>query len=223
MKKSLLDLDNKTVGEVNLDMNIFGLKTFPDVIHQYVRYQNAKSRSGSHKTKSRSEVSGRAKKPFSQKGTGNARQGSSKPPNFRGGAVAMGPVVRDHSFNLNKKEKKLAIKSALSSKLTQDKLIFIDAFKLADFKTKELVKRLKNFDYKSALFVHSENGIDKNFKLASSNIPRVSLLNNKGINVKDLITFDKIFIENNCLEEISKRFSWKLLIIKFQLKEHLVL
>ena len=96
----------------------------------------------------------------------------------------MGPVVRDHSFNLNKKEKKLAIKSALSSKLTQDKLIFIDAFKLADFKTKELVKRLKNFDYKSALFVHSENGIDKNFKLASSNIPRVSLLNNKGINAR---------------------------------------
>ena len=207
MKKSVLNLKNKQVGEVDLDMKIFGLKTFPDIIHQYIRYQNAKSRSGSHKTKSRSEVSGRAKKPFSQKGTGNARQGSSKPPNFRGGAVSMGPVNRDHSFNLNKKEKKLAIKSALSSKLSDDKLILIDSFKAENFKTKDLNNNLKNFDYKSALFLHSETGIDKNFKLASSNIPSVSLLNNKGINVKDLITFDKIFIEQNCLKEISERLS----------------
>ena len=207
MKKSVLNLKNKQVGEVDLDMKIFGLKTFPDIIHQYIRYQNAKSRSGSHKTKSRSEVSGRAKKPFSQKGTGNARQGSSKPPNFRGGAVSMGPVNRDHSFNLNKKEKKLAIKSALSSKLSDDKLILIDSFKAENFKTKELNNKLKNFDYKSALFLYSETGIDKNFKLASSNIPSVSLLNNKGINVKDLITFDKVFIEQNCLKEISERLS----------------
>ena len=207
MKKLVLNFKNKQVGEVDLDMKIFGLKTFPDIIHQYIRYQNAKSRSGSHKTKSRSEVSGRAKKPFSQKGTGNARQGSSKPPNFRGGAVSMGPVNRDHSFNLNKKEKKLAIKSALSSKLSDDKLILIDSFKSENFKTKDLNNKLKNFDYKSALFLHSETGIDKNFKLASSNIPSVSLLNNKGINVKDLITFDKIFIEQNCLKEISERLS----------------
>ena len=140
MKKSVLNLKNKQVGEVDLDMKIFGLKTFPDIIHQYIRYQNAKSRSGSHKTKSRSEVSGRSKKPFSQKGTGNARQGSSKPPNFRGGAVSMGPVNRDHSFKLNKKEKKLALKSALSTKLSEDKLIFIDSFKIDSFKTKELSK-----------------------------------------------------------------------------------
>ena len=108
MKKPILNLSSDKVGDVDLEMNIFGIKQFPDIIHQYIRYQNAKSRQGSHKTKSRSEVSGRAKKPFSQKGTGNARQGSSKPPNFRGGAVSMGPVNRDHSFNLNKKEKKLA-------------------------------------------------------------------------------------------------------------------
>ena len=95
------------------------------MIHQYIRYQNAKSRQGSHKTKSRSEVSGRSKKPFSQKGTGNARQGSNKPPNFRGGAVSMGPQNRDHSFNLNKKEKKLALKSALSTKVTDKKVIII--------------------------------------------------------------------------------------------------
>ena len=115
MEQLVFNLKNKTVGNIQLDSKIFGVKILPDLIHQYIRYQNAKSRQGSHKTKSRSEVSGRSKKPFSQKGTGNARQGSDKPPNFRGGAVSMGPVNRDHSFNLNKKEKKLAIKSALST------------------------------------------------------------------------------------------------------------
>ena len=205
MKKSVFNLKNKSVGDINLDSNIFGVKKFPDLIHQYIRYQNAKSRQGSHKTKTRSEVSGRSKKPFSQKGTGNARQGSNKPPNFRGGAVSMGPVNRDHSFSLNKKEKKLALKSALSSKLTEDKVLIIDTFKINSFKTKELFLDLKNFDFKSALFIYSEDGIDKNFKFASANIPRISILNQKGINVKDLITFDKIFIEQKSIMEITKR------------------
>ena len=207
MKKPVLNLKNNEVGNVDLDMNIFGLKALPDIIHQYIRYQNSKSRQGSHKTKNRSEVSGRSKKPFSQKGTGNARQGSSKPPNFRGGAVAMGPVNRDHSFTLNKKEKKLALKSALSSKLSEDKLIFIDSFKIENFKTKELNSKLKKFDYESALFIHSSEGLDKNFKLASSNIPKISILNQKGMNVKDLITYDKVFIEQKSLEEIIGRLS----------------
>ena len=209
MKKPLINLKNSEVGNVELDMSIFGVKVFPDIIHQYIRYQNSKSRQGSHKTKSRSEVNGRAKKPFSQKGTGNARQGSNKPPNFRGGAVSMGPVNRDHSFTLNKKEKKLALKSALSSKLLNNKLLFIDSYKIDSFKTKDLNKDLKVFNYNSALFIFSETGIDKNFKLASSNIPKVSLINQRGINVKDLISYDTIFIEKACLEEIHKRLSWK--------------
>ncbi len=208
MKKSVLNLKNETVGNIDLDSSIFGLKKLPDLIHQYVRYQNAKSRQGSHKTKTRSEVSGRSKKPFSQKGTGNARQGSSKPPNFRGGAVSMGPTNRDYSFSLNKKEKKLALKSALSVKITDDKVVIIDTFEIKSFKTKELYSDLEKFDYKTALFIHSENGIDKNFKLASANIPKVSILNQKGINVKDLITYDKIFIEQKSINEITKRLSW---------------
>ena len=207
MKISVLNLKNKSVGDINLDSNIFGVKTFPDLIHQYIRYQNAKSRQGSHKTKTRSEVSGRSKKPFSQKGTGNARQGSNKPPNFRGGAVSMGPQNRDHSFNLNRKEKKLALKSALSKKFTDEKVVIIDTFEIKSFKTKALDSDLKQFDYKSALFIHSESGIDKNFKLASANIPKVSILNQKGINVKDLISFDKIFIEQKSINEITKRLS----------------
>ena len=207
MKKSILNLKNKTVGDIDLDPSIFGIKKLPDLIHQYIRYQNAKSRQGSHKTKSRSEVSGRSKKPFSQKGTGNARQGSNKPPNFRGGAISMGPVNRDHSFSLNKKEKKLALKSALSIKISEDKVIIIDSFEIKSFKTKELNSDLKEFNYKSALFIYSENGLDKNFKMASSNIPRVSTLNQKGVNVKDLITFDKIFIEQKSVNELIRRLS----------------
>ena len=119
----------------------------------------------------------------------------------------MGPQNRDHSFNLNKKEKKLALKSALSTKLIDEKVVIIDTFEIKSFKTKELYLDLKKFDYKSALFIHSENGIDKNFKLASANIPKVSILNQKGINVKDLITFDKIFIEQKSISEITKRLS----------------
>ena len=201
---------NSEVGNIDIDKNIFGLKLFPDLIHQYVRYQNAKARQGSHKTKTRSEVNGRSKKPFSQKGTGNARQGSNKPPNFRGGAVAMGPVNRDHSFNLNKKEKKLALKSALSTKLAEKKILFIDTFKIENHKTKDLYKNLNKFNYDSALFIYSDDGIDKNFKLASSNLPKVSVLSNKGINVKDLLLFDKVFIEKKSLDEITKRLSWKI-------------
>ena len=207
MKKAILNLKNKSVGDIDLDNTIFGIKKLPDLIHQYIRYQNAKSRQGSHKTKTRSEVSGRSKKPFSQKGTGNARQGSNKPPNFRGGAVSMGPVNRDHSFNLNKKEKKLALKSALSVKATQDKIFIIDTFEVKSLKTKDLFKDLKNFDYESALFIYSEKGLDNNFKLASSNIPRISTINQKGINVKDLITFDKIFIDQKSINEITERLS----------------
>ena len=207
MEKPVINFKNTEVGKVKLNDDVFGQKTFPDIIHQYIRYQNAKSRQGSSKTKTRSEVSGRSKKPFSQKGTGNARQGSNKPPNFRGGAVAMGPQNRDHSISLNKKEKKLALKSALSVKFLEEKVVIIDTFEIKSLKTKDLYSDLKQFDYKSALFIYSENGIDKNFKLASSNIPGVSILNQKGINVKDLITFDKIFIEQKSINEITKRLS----------------
>ena len=222
MKKTILNLKNKSVGDIDLDKSIFGIKKLPDLIHQYIRYQNAKSRQGSHKTKSRSEVNGRSKKPFSQKGTGNARQGSNKPPNFRGGAVSMGPVNRDHSFNLNKKERKLALKSALSTKISEDKLFVIDSFVINDFKTKKLNLDLKKFNFVSALFIYSENGLDKNFKLASANIPRISTLNQKGINVKDLITYDKIFMEQKSIDEITKRLTWVIIKQKSLLRGHTI-
>ena len=205
MKKDIVNIDNKKVKAIELNESIFCLKTLPDLIHQYIRYQNAKSRQGSHKTKTRSEVSGRSKKPFSQKGTGNARQGSSKPPHFRGGATSMGPVNRDHSFTLNKKEKKLALKSALSSKFSENNIVFIDTLEIDSHKTKMLNNKLSKFKFTSALFVYGDETINDNFKKASSNIPRVSSLNHKGINVKDLISYEKIFIEEKSIEKISER------------------
>jgi len=205
MKKQVVNLFNKSVSEIDIPDSVFGIKVFPDLIHQYIRYQNAKSRQGSHKTKTRSEVRGKSKKPFSQKGTGNARQGSSKPPNFRGGAVSMGPQNRDHSFNLNKKEKALALKCALSSKINENEIIFIDSFNISNHKTKDLNKNLKSFEFNSALFIHNENQKNQNFKRASSNIPRLSMLSDKGLNVKDLMTFEKIFIEKTAVEQITKR------------------
>ena len=205
MKKQVVNLENKKVKDLALNIEVFGVKILPDIIHQYIRFQNAKSRQGTHKTKSRSEVNGRAKKPFSQKGTGNARQGSSKPPHFRGGATSMGPVPRDHSFSLNKKEKKLALKSALSSKIQEDNIIFLDKLQTNTHKTKDLVKKLNNFDFNSALFVYGDDKIDDNFKKASSNLPKVSLLNCNGINVKDLILNETIFIDEKSIDLITKR------------------
>jgi len=205
MKISLVNIENKKLKDIDVNESIFCQKIFPDIIHQYIRYQNAKSRQGSHKTKTRSEVRGKAKKPFSQKGTGNARQGSSKPPHFRGGAVAMGPTNRDHSFSLNKKEKKLALKSALSSKFAEDNIIFIDSLNIESYKTKILNNILSKFNFNSALFVFADENLNENFKKASSNLPRISILNHKGINVKDIISYEKIFIEEKSITKISEK------------------
>lgn len=207
MKKNIVNLSNKNVSEIDIPDSIFGIKVFPDLIHQYIRYQNAKSRQGSHKTKTRSEVSGRSKKPFAQKGTGNARQGSSKPPHFRGGATSMGPQNRDHSFSLNKKEKTLALRCVLSSKAKNDEIIFIDSLEIENHKTKNLFKNLSSFNFNSALFIHNDEEKYENFKKASSNIPRLAMLSCKGLNVRDLMTFEKIFIDSKSVEHISKRLS----------------
>ena len=207
MKKQVVDLSNKNISEIDIPESIFGIKVFPDLIHQYIRYQNAKSRQGSHKTKTRSEIKGKAKKPFAQKGTGNARQGSSKPPHYRGGATSMGPQNRDHSFSLNKKEKTLALKCALSNKSKNEEIIFLDSLEIADYKTKKLFNNLKKFNFNSALFIHSEKSKNENFKKASSNIPKLAMLSEKGLNVRDLMTFDKIFIEKTAVEQITKRLT----------------
>ena len=121
----------------------------------------------------------------------------------------MGPVNRDHSFSLNKKEKVLALKSALSTKMSEDNIIFIDTLQIDSHKTKNLNNKLAKFNYKSALFVYSDDTVNDNFKKASSNLPRISVLNQKGINVKDLISYEKIFIEEKSIKKISDRLLWE--------------
>ena len=118
----------------------------------------------------------------------------------------MGPQNRDHSFSLNKKEKILALKCALSNKINDEKVVFVDSFDVVDHKTKNLFNILKNFEFKSALFIHNDNEKNLNFKRASTNIPRLAMLSDRGLNVRDLIIFDKIFIETKSLEQITKRF-----------------
>ena len=119
----------------------------------------------------------------------------------------MGPNNRDHSFNLNKKEKLLALKCALSEKINNDQIILVDSFEIKSHKTKDLSNSLKNFNFDSALFIHSHENKIENFRKASSNIPKLSLLSEKGLNVRDLILFDKIFIEESSISQISKRLS----------------
>jgi len=207
MKKKVVNLLNKPVNEVDLPDSVFNVKVLPNLIHQYIRFQDAKKRQGTHNTKTRSEIKGKSKKPFSQKGTGNARQGSSKAPHFRGGAIAMGPKYRDHSFNLNKKEKKQALKCTLTEKNLKDEIVIIDDLKLNSHKTKELLIVLKNFKFNSALFVYDPSKLDENFKRASNNIPKINLLSQAGINVKDIICHEKIFIVKDTIEKISKRLA----------------
>ena len=204
MKRQVYNLDNKKVSEIDLPNEIFDIKVLPDLIHKYIRYQNTNKRQGSRKTKVRSEIKGKAKKPFSQKGTGNARQGSSKAPHFRGGAVSMGPQNKDYVFSMNKKEKNHALKCVLSEKNKNEELIIIDSYNLDSNKTKDLAIKLKKFNFESALFVYNAKNVDKNFERASGNIPKISILPQTGINVRDLILYEKIFILKDSISEISK-------------------
>ena len=205
MKHKVVDLNNKEIEEIEISDSIFRSKIFPDLIHNYIRFQLLNKRTGNHKTKGRSEVRGKSKKPFSQKGTGNARQGSSKGPHFRGGGVAFGPVVRDHTIKLNKKERKLALKCALSEKLKNKEIIILNDTKLGSHKTKNLSNKFKNFKFKSAIFIQNKKEIDKNFILASSNIPKINYLTTDALNVRDIIKYEKVVILKNALSDIEKR------------------
>jgi len=207
MKHKVVDLNNKEIEDIEINDSIFCVKVFPDLIHNYIKFQMSNSRQGNHKTKTRSEVRGKAKKPFSQKGTGNARQGSSKGPHFRGGGISFGPVVRDHSIKLNKKEKKLALKCALSEKLKNKEIIILNDVKLDNHKTKNLVNKFNKFKFKSAIFIQNKDNIDKNFSLASANIPNVYVSTVEGINVKDMLKSEKLFILKNAISSIHKRLT----------------
>ena len=205
MKQEVKSLEDKVLKEVNLDKSIFGVEPKDVIIHRMINYQLSKKRSGNHKTKGISEISGTTKKPFKQKGTGSARQGSRRSPQMRGGAVIFGPQVRSHSHKLPKKIRSLALKMALSSKFKDGKLKIIDDFKLSKPKTSILKSKLSKLKIDSALFIGGEKA-EKNFSFAVRNVPKIDFLPAIGINVYDIVKRDLLILSVDALNALNERF-----------------
>lgn len=204
MKATIKNLNNEAVGEIELSDAVFGLPVRTDILARMVNWQLAKRRSGNHKTKGISEISGTTKKPYGQKGTGRARQGSIRNSQFRGGATIFGPVVRSHEHDLTKKVRKLALKTALSSKVAEGKLIVLDSAAADSHKTKELALRLATLGFKSALIIDGSN-LDENFAKASRNIPLIDVLPEQGANVYDILRRDTLVLTRNAVEQLEAR------------------
>jgi large subunit ribosomal protein L4 len=204
MKHDVISIENKKVGTVNLDEAVFGVSVRADLMSRYVNWQLANRRSGNHKVKDRSEVQGTTAKPFNQKGTGNARQGSKRAPQLRGGGVVFGPHVRDHGFSLQKKVRKLALKSALSSKQAEGKLVVIDDAKLKSSKTADFKKNLIKLDWGQALVIDGAD-LDNNFQLAARNIAEVDILPSHGANVYDILRRDTLVLTMVAVEKLVER------------------
>ncbi len=204
MKYDVIDLDNKKVASVDLSDAIFGVEVREDIIARVIDWQLAGRRAGTHKTKGISEVSGTTKKPFKQKGTGNARQGSLRSPQFKGGATIFGPVVRDHAYSLNKKIRALGLKSALSEKAKSGKLVIVDSLNIAEPKTKALSEKVSKLGWENALVINvPENSV--NFALASSNIVGIDMLPPEGANVYDIVKSDTLVVAKDALEKLEAR------------------
>lgn len=204
MKTNVISLDNQTVGEIDLPDDVFGVPVRVDLLHRAVTWQLAKRQSGTHKTKGISEISGRSDKPYRQKGTGRARQGSTRSPQFRGGATIFGPVVRSHATDLPKKVRKLALKVALSAKAADGKLVVLDTAKLPQPKTKELASRLSKLGWGSVLVIDGAQ-VDDNFALASRNMPFVDVLPTAGANVYDILRRDTLVLTKDAVQALEAR------------------
>lgn len=204
MKIAVKTFDNADAGEIELDDTIFGLEPRTDILHRMVHYQLSKRRSGNHKTKGISEISGTTKKPYKQKGTGHARQGSTRSPQFRGGAVIFGPVVRSHAYDLPKKVRKLALKHALSAKVAEGKLIVVDQVTAETPKTKAMTARLEALGLGSVLVIAGET-VDTNFELATRNLPLIDVLPSQGANVYDILRRDTLVLSRQAVEQLEAR------------------
>jgi large subunit ribosomal protein L4 len=203
MKTTVISLDNASVGEIDLADAIFGVPVRADLLHRMVTWQLAKRRAGTHKTKGISEISGTTKKPYKQKGTGHARQGSLRSPQYRGGATIFGPVVRSHAFGLPKKVRKLALRIALSAKVADGRLVVLDRAAAETPKTKDLATRLKALGWNSVLVI--DNEVDGNFALASRNMPHVDVLPSAGANVYDILRRDTLVLTKDAVEALEAR------------------
>jgi len=207
MKLDIITLDNGTAGTAELPDEIFAVTPRADIMARVVHWQQAKRRAGTHKVKGMGEVSGTTKKPYKQKGTGNARQGSLRSPQFRTGGVVHGPVVRDHGYSLPKKVRRLGLISALSQKHAEGKLVVLDAAVAADPKTRALAARLKVLGWRSALII--DGVVDDNFLRASRNIHGVDVLPSVGANVYDILRHDVLAITAAGVEGLKTRLGPK--------------
>jgi len=204
MKTKIVTLDNKAAGEIDLNEAVFGAPVRKDILARMVNYQLAKRRAGTHKVKSRGEVSGTTAKPFRQKGSGRARQGSVRAAQMRGGGIVFGPVVRKHEHKLPKKVRQMAMRCALSSKQADGKLIVIDDLKLDAPKTKALSDRLSKLGLSSALIVGGAE-LDQNFTRAARNIPLVDVLPTQGANVYDILRRETLVLTRDAVEALEAR------------------
>ncbi len=204
MKVAVRTLDNKDAGQIDLDEAIFGIEVRQDILHRMVKYQLNKRQQGTHKTKQRSEISGTGKKPWAQKGTGRARAGDLKRPQDRGGATCFGPVVRSHATDLPKKQRQLALKTALSAKVKEGKLVILEDAKSKDHKTKTAAETLGKFGFESVLIVDGKV-VDVNFQRATSNLPKVDLLPSMGANVYDILRRDTLVLTKEAVADLTER------------------
>lgn len=204
MKAIIKNLNNDAVGEIELSDDVFALPVRTDILARMVNYQLAKRRAGTHKTKGISEIAGSTKKPWKQKGTGRARHGSIRSPQWRGGATIFGPVVRSHAHGLTKKLRKLALKTALSAKAAEGKLIVLDNAAAESHKTKLLAASLIKMGLTSALIIDGAN-LDENFVRASGNIPLIDVLPEQGANVYDILRRDTLVLTRNAVEQLEAR------------------
>jgi large subunit ribosomal protein L4 len=204
MKIAVKTFDNTSAGEIDLDDTVFGLEVRTDLLFRMVNWQLAKRRSGNHKTKGISEISGTTKKPYNQKGTGRARQGSLRSPQFRGGARIFGPVVRSHEHDLTKKVRKLALKTALSAKAAAGQLVIIDTCETDTHKTKAMAATFKTMGFESLLVIDGAT-VNENFARAARNIPLVDVLPSQGANVYDIIRRNTLVLTKDAVTDLEAR------------------
>lgn len=204
MKCDVIDLANKKTGTIDLDDAVFGAEVRRDLLARTVNWQLDKRQSGNHKTKERAEVSATKSKPFRQKGTGRARQGTTRAPQMRGGGVAFGPRVRSHATKLPKQVRRLALKSALSAKQAEGRLIVLDEAKAKTPKTAELAKAVKALDWGRVLIIDGAE-LDANFAKAASNIVGLDVLPSVGANVYDILRRDTLVLTKDAVAKLTER------------------
>ena len=202
---SVYNIEGKEVGSIELNDAVFGVEVNEHLVHMAVVNQLANNRQGTQSAKTRSEVSGGGRKPWRQKGTGHARQGSTRAPQWTGGGIVCAPKPRDYSFKMNKKEKRIALLSALSSKVAESKIVVLDEFKLDEIKTKKFVEVMNNLKVENALVVLE--GENKNVVLSGRNIPSVKVTATNEINTYDVLKYTTLVVTKAAVEKLEEVYA----------------